>query len=561
MPLGRDSRLGNYIIRQRLASGGMGVVYRVRHAQMGREFALKTIHPDKATDKDLISRFRREALAIAKIDHPNIVAVTDFFEGEPAKGETSYIVMEYLKGKDLAKIIRETGPLGITRAVDRTLEILAAVGECHRLGFLHRDIKPGNIFLTERDQIETAKMLDFGVAKAWAEMSSGGRADPELTRKGFVFGTPEYLAPELLRGRPATPKADQYAIAVVLYTALTGRKPFITNGKSEMPYLDLCNLVVKGDHPKARTLRPDIPEGLEAAVEGAMGGNPADRFYDLRAFGGALLPWASDAAKHRWTAHFTSATPERVQATPMVAVDQISDQSTGRVRPTKTVSTVASDPKRRNTVPIESAELRALAGEINVATSARQDARSTVGQELNSTNIDFPPAAEPPSQSLSDSIDESGHSTGSASTISPPRPASASEILRRPSTLIIAGAAILGAGILVALLLHRSRPAPTLRQEPPPNLLDRATVDPAAPGLNALATPEPPGSPRRAPNASAYPPPAPIVPTHPLPAPTAVSAHPGPAADDPRAGERKRAPHKWRNQPVVDQKGFPIPSD
>ena len=296
MPLDRDSRLGNYIIRQRLASGGMGVVYRVRHAQMGREFALKTIHPDKATDKDFVSRFRREALAIAKIDHPNIVAVTDFFEGDPAKGETSYIVMEYLKGKDLAKIIRETGPLGITRAVDRTLEILAAVGECHRLGFLHRDIKPGNIFLTERDQIETAKMLDFGVAKALAEMSSGAGADPELTRKGFVFGTPEYLAPELLRGQPATPKADQYAIGVVLYTALTGRKPFITTGKAEMPYLDLCNLVVKGDYPKARTLRPEIPEGLEAAIESAMRVNPADRFFDLRTFGAALLPWASDAA-------------------------------------------------------------------------------------------------------------------------------------------------------------------------------------------------------------------------------------------------------------------------
>jgi serine/threonine protein kinase len=561
VPLDRDSRLGNYIIRQRLASGGMGVVYRVRHAQMGREFALKTIHPDKATDKDFVSRFRREALAIAKIDHPNIVAVTDFFEGDPAKGETSYIVMEYLKGKDLAKIIRETGPLGITRAVDRTLEILAAVGECHRLGFLHRDIKPGNIFLTERDQIETAKMLDFGVAKALAEMSSGAAADPELTRKGFVFGTPEYLAPELLRGQPATPKADQYAIGVVLYTALTGRKPFISTGKAEMPYLDLCNLVVKGDYPKARKLRPDIPEGLEAAIESAMRVNPADRFFDLRTFGAALLPWASDAAKHRWTAHFTSAAPDRVQAPPSVAIDQTSDHSTGRDAPAKTISTVASDPKRRNTVPIESAELRALAGEINVATTARQDARSTVRQELDPTNIDFPPAAESPSQSLSVSIDEPGHPTGSASTISPARPASSSEILRRPSTLIAGAAAMLGAGILVALLLHRSRPAPMLHQEPPPNLLDRTTATPAAPGLKSLPPPEPPGSPLPAPSAPAYPLPVPSVPTHPLPAPTTATAPAGPGGDEARAGARKRAPHKRKHQPVVDQKGFPIPSD
>ena len=533
MPLDRDSRLGNYIIRKRLASGGMGVVYRVRHAQMGREFALKTILPDKATDKDFVSRFRREALAIAKIDHPNIVAVTDFFEGDPARGEISYIVMEYLKGKDLARVLRETGPLEITRAVDRTLEVIAAVGECHRLGFLHRDIKPNNIFLTERDQIETAKMLDFGVAKAWAEGPSDRGDDQDLTRKGAVFGSPEYLAPELLRGKPATPKADQYAIAVVLYTALTGRKPFILDEKPDMPDLVfgmLATLVTKGDHPKPRALRSEIPEGLEAAIEGAMSINPADRFCDLRAFGAALLPWASDAAKHRWTAHFTSAAPAAMNPPMSVAIEQ-------------TGSTVPSDPKRRNTIPVESEELRMRAGEINIATTVRQDARAT-GQELDPTNIDSPRAGDAPSQSISIAFEEPAHATGSASTISPARPASASEILRRPSTLIAAGAAIVGAAILVALLLHRSRPAPPLHEEPPPALFDRAAASPPAPVLK----PQPPALPPSASLPSPAPPPAP--------------APPGPAVDEAKAGERKRAPHKRRHQqPVVDQKGFPIPSD
>src|SRR5436189_1865238 len=132
--LERDSRLGRYIIRQRLAGGGMGVVYRARDELLGREVALKTILSDKATDKQFLSRFRREALSIAQINHPNIVSLIDFVEGDPAKGEISYMVMEYLRGKDLGKIIKEGGPLEITRAVDRILEVCAAVGTCHRRG-------------------------------------------------------------------------------------------------------------------------------------------------------------------------------------------------------------------------------------------------------------------------------------------------------------------------------------------------------------------------------------------------------------------------------------------
>src|SRR5689334_19354141 len=147
----------------------MGVVYRARDELLGREVALKTILADKAMDRQFLTRFRREALSIAQINHPNIVSLIDFVEGDPAKGEISYMVMEYLKGKDLGKVIKETGPLEITRAVDRVLEVCAAVSTCHRQGYIHRDLKPTNIFITASDFIEVAKVLDFGVAKAWAE--------------------------------------------------------------------------------------------------------------------------------------------------------------------------------------------------------------------------------------------------------------------------------------------------------------------------------------------------------------------------------------------------------
>ena len=141
---------------------------------------------------------------------------------------------------------------------------------CHRRGYIHRDLKPTNIFITASDFIEVAKVLDFGVAKAWAEEQRKGSQDEELTKKGTVFGTPEYIAPELLKDRSASPKSDQYSIGVVLFTALTGRKPFIADPKAAVPDLDLWMSVSKGIHPSPRSLRSDIPEQLEAVIERAM---------------------------------------------------------------------------------------------------------------------------------------------------------------------------------------------------------------------------------------------------------------------------------------------------
>ncbi len=523
----------------------MGVVYRARDGLLGREVALKTILSDKAMDKQFLSRFRREALSIAQINHPNIVSLIDFVEGDPARGEISYMVMEYLKGNDLGKVIKEAGPLEITRAVDRVLEVCAAVGTCHRRGYLHRDLKPTNIFITEYDHIESAKVLDFGVAKMSAEKPEVDQQDfEELTRKGTVFGTPEYLAPELMRGKPATPKADQYAIGVVLYTALTGKKPFKADPKADVPDLDLWHAVAKGEHPRPRDLRQDIPEGLENAIERAIRLDPDQRFLDLQELGAALLEWASPAARHRWTAHFTCAPPEPRESQRSIAVDDSTQDSMPGPAVPRTASTVASNPNRQKTRPVGSRELRMAAGEVRAAGDI--NTATTVRQKADPTNVDSPPAAELPSQSLPIAVEELAQRDerpDSASTISPVHRRTLSEILRQPTTLIVAGAAVLVTAGIIAAALHGSKPAPKPASAPPPELFEQRPKTPpptaAAPAANSL-------------------PAAPIAPPPPTPG---ASIPPAVVPEAKQAGEHKRPIQKRKKAPAVDQKGFPIPSE
>jgi serine/threonine-protein kinase len=517
--LERDSQLGKYIIRERLGGGGMGVVYRARHAGLGRDFALKVINPKKATEKDFASRFRREAEAIAKIDHPNIVSVADFVEGDPAKGEISYIVMECLRGKDLSRIIKETGPLEITRAVDRILEVIAAVEAAHRYGYLHRDIKPTNIFITEYNFIEVAKVLDFGVAKVWAQDDGKpGPQDDELTKEGTIFGAPGYIAPELLKGRSATPKSDQYSIGVVLFAALTGRNPFIADPKAPDPDLDLWMAVSKGIHPSPRSLRSDIPEQLEAVIERAMNLKPESRFQGLHELGAYLLPWASEPARHRWTQHFTSA-PVAINLQLSIAIDTHTHDSSGPSgMPSPTGATIRDKPDQGPTTPVNTEGLK-RAGDESAASARGPDAPSI----SIPISVDEPTAA--PSPTTTGAVSRSSFAT----------------FLRRPVALVVGGGLLLGTAIIVATVLHRSRPPAPIGPPPPPALVDHpapATSPPAAtapaPIAPPVATPPPPGG-------------APV-------------AAPQVAPEASRPAPAKRPAHKRRKQ-QVDREGFPIPTE
>jgi eukaryotic-like serine/threonine-protein kinase len=531
-----DVRLGKYLIGDRIGAGGMGVVYRAFDTVLQRWVALKTILADKASDREFLSRFRREALAVSQIDHPNIVRLFDFVEGDPAKGEPSYMVMEFLPGEDLGKLIRK-GPLDVSRAVDIILEACAAVGTCHRRGFVHRDLKPTNIFVAEYDRIETAKVLDFGAAKSWGDRGEGESELSELTRKGTAVGTPEYLAPEILQGKAATPKADQYALGVVLYTALAGKKPFAVDKNAEFKEFQLWQAVAKGDHPRLSAQRSDIPDGLDEVVERAMHTDAARRLPDIHEFGAALLPWASAPARLRWTAHFTSA-PGLTVAAGRTTSEATNDRT---LPPPLTGSTAATESTIRepgaaqaDTRPVGSGELR-LAAAAAPLTEVTSGALREVGSRSPSESI--PIAVDVTAHYPSD-----GAPVSSAAVESSQPKAAASRVsalVHRPRVLLGASAVLLGLALTGAFLLSRARDVATSHPTVPDDIFRPKAQRAAEPPVR---TDPPPTTISPAPAGTR------------IAAPTAATARS--AAADGRRPVRRR--HK---APEVDRKGVPIPSD
>ena len=235
---------------------------------------------------------------------------------------------------------------------------------------MHRDSKGTNVFLTEYNAIETAKVLDFGVAKVWngavvAQMAD----DSEVTRQGVAVGTPAYLAPEILRGSAASPATDQYALGILLYSALTGgRKPFELQKKGELRELHLMRAIMKGDHPPARTYRKDLPEGLEAVIERAIERDADRRYSSVHALGEALLAWASPRGRLQWTGHFTKAPPEAVAAHSMAVPSETVLQARGGTAvdadrsPAVAATALAPRASAVITRAVESREIRGLLG-------------------------------------------------------------------------------------------------------------------------------------------------------------------------------------------------------
>ncbi len=216
---------GRYQVLALLGRGGMGTVYRVRHAVIGRTFALKVLRREIIVDPESVRRFMQEARLTASIDHENIVEVIDFGEvtavEAPALGQARqpYFVMELLEGETLAERIDRHGPLSGVELAPIGAQAAAALAAAHQRGVVHRDLKPENLFLLRRkDGSVRVKVLDFGVAK----LVSGAK----FTRKGVVFGTPYYMSPEQAAGGDIDGRADQYALGVVMYEALSGRVPF-----------------------------------------------------------------------------------------------------------------------------------------------------------------------------------------------------------------------------------------------------------------------------------------------------------------------------------------------
>ncbi len=212
--------VAHYRILERLAEGGVAVLYRVHDERQDRVAALKLMLGEMASTPVIAERFRREALAMSMIRHPNVAAVFDFDRNE--RGLT-YLVMELLVGEPLSRAVA-AGPLEPRRAAKIAIDVARGLSAAHAMGFVHRDITPGNIMLVETGGAEQAKLFDFGLVAI--STSADALAQVKLTNFGTVVGTPDYLAPEVACGDPATPSSDLYSLGVVLYEMLAGRPPF-----------------------------------------------------------------------------------------------------------------------------------------------------------------------------------------------------------------------------------------------------------------------------------------------------------------------------------------------
>jgi eukaryotic-like serine/threonine-protein kinase len=231
---------------ERIASGGMGEVFRAHDAVLAREVAIKVLHRSLAGDGGFIDRFRREARAAASLNHPNIVHVHDW----GAVDGVYFMVMEYVRGESLREILNENGLLAPAQAADVLLQVLAALEHAHRQGIVHRDVKPENVIVTREG---VAKVADFGLARAYA--------DSRATQAGTVSGTVQYLAPEQLQGEPADPRTDLYSLGIVAFELLTGRTPFNAETSMAIAYKHIRDRV-----PPPSSKVPAVPPGLDGWV-------------------------------------------------------------------------------------------------------------------------------------------------------------------------------------------------------------------------------------------------------------------------------------------------------
>ncbi len=265
---------GRYELGDRLGSGGMSNVYRATDLILERTVAVKILAEHLSDDERFVARFRREALAVAKLIHPIIVQVYDTGIDEGRH----YIVMEYVEGRSGAQILQRQGPIEPDTAAEGGIQACAGLDYAHRRGIIHRDVKPGNLMIVGGPVgggPMTVKLTDFGIARALAQT--------RITQVGSVVGTAAYLAPEQVRGEEATPATDVYALGVVLYQFLTGRLPY--EGST------LAELAVRQQNERPlppSTYNDAVPETLGGAVLRALEGDPARRYASADELAGGL---------------------------------------------------------------------------------------------------------------------------------------------------------------------------------------------------------------------------------------------------------------------------------
>lgn len=293
-----------YRIIEPLGQGGMGAVFRGEHVVIGRQVAIKVLHPKLGESKSFAERFAREAIAAGRLDHPNCVPVTD--SGQLEDG-TAYMVMELVKGRSLGNLLDDEGPkLAPVRALRITRHILRGLGHAHKAGIVHRDVKPDNVMLTEREENpDFARVLDFGIAKL---RDADNKEKEALTQAGMAVGTPSYLSPEQAMGDEVDHRSDIYSTAVLLFEMLTGRPPFTAanpvgiltkHASAPVPHLEDIASELK-DYPQ-----------VDAITQKGLAKSRDDRFASAEAFASEI-----DAVLQSLGTQLTPPPPDETQVAP-----------------------------------------------------------------------------------------------------------------------------------------------------------------------------------------------------------------------------------------------------
>jgi serine/threonine-protein kinase len=271
--------IADYVVVRKLGEGGMGVVYLALRKVDGTALALKTIIPEVEVEERDLKRFLRESEILRDLNHRHIVSFREMgsVEGRP------YFAMDLIRGVDASRLVKEGGPLAVGRAVGLVCQLLEALEYAHAKDYVHRDVKPANLLVTQEDGRELVKVADFGLARIYQASKLSG-----VTLKGEPGGTVAYMAPEQITNfREARPPADQYASAGTLYNLLTGRLIYDMPREFEMQMLKILH---NAPIP-IRSRRPDVPEGLAEVVHRALARRPEERFQDVGAMRRALAAY------------------------------------------------------------------------------------------------------------------------------------------------------------------------------------------------------------------------------------------------------------------------------
>ncbi len=287
-----QKKLGRYEIREEIGRGAMGVVYKAYDPNINRIVAIKTIHQEggRGTDScgDVIGRFCREAKTAGKLSHRSIVNIFDAQE----EGEIFYIVMEYIRGRALSEMIKYGEKFDMNRALNIVIQLCQGLHHAHVQGIVHRDVKPANIMVLENDEI---RITDFGVAKILAS---------DMTHTGSVLGSPSYMAPEQISGRPVDGRTDVFSTGVVLYELLTGERPF----KGE----DIPSIIYKivfEKHPSPALINSELPSEIEEVVDKALEKKPEDRYESAEKFAERLCE-----LRGRWSQEYIGIQKEPIES-------------------------------------------------------------------------------------------------------------------------------------------------------------------------------------------------------------------------------------------------------